>query len=311
SLALSGPGRDQASAWISHLCACRRSEHLADPGPRRPLGVLHRASAARRRAPMDRQRGGGMGGGLDVDPRRPGGSARVRRRSDDEPAHRGVDLFLHAIAPAGQPLPLRDLRGTCHAVPPPRGHLHGRLRSGAPGAAGGRFYEHYFLQFVPPLSILAAPGAAAIATRWREIAPRARAFALAGVGVPLAIWLAFSWGRGIAGAYPEQEPRTRALAQWLRSHSAPGDTLFVWGHYSPIYTMSDRLPGTRYLNTSPHRGNFDPAHLPATFDPARHRAQRDVDATLEDLEKRRPSWFVDTSPAGIHLWARIPLSAFP
>jgi len=180
-----------------------------------------------------------------------------------------------------------------------------------PVAAGGRFYEHYFLQFVPPLSMLAAPGAAAIATRWREIAPRARTFAMVGVGLPLAIWLAFSWGRGIAGAYPEQEPRTRELAQWLRSHTAPADTLFLWGHYSPIYTMSDRFPGTRYLNTSPQMGNFDPAHLPATFDPAQHRVQRDVDATLEDLEKRRPTWFVDTSPAGIHLWDRIPLSAFP
>ena len=180
-----------------------------------------------------------------------------------------------------------------------------------PVAAGGRFYEHYFLQFVPPLSMLAAPGAAAIATRWREIAPGARTFAMVGVGLPLAIWLAFSWGRGIAGAYPEQEPRTRELAQWLRSHTAPADTLFLWGHYSPIYTMSDRFPGTRYLNTSPQMGNFDPAHLPATFNPAQHRVQRDVDATLEDLEKRKPSWFIDTSPAGIHLWDRIPLSAFP
>jgi hypothetical protein len=180
-----------------------------------------------------------------------------------------------------------------------------------PVAAGGRFYEHYFLQFVPPLSILAAPDAAVLASHWRDLRPRIRGFALAGIGVPLAIWLAFSWGRGFAGAYPEQEPRTRALAQWLRSNTAPGERLFVWGHYSPIYTLSDRLPGTRYLNTTPHMGNFDPAHLPATFDPALHKAQRDVEATLEDLEKRRPAWFVDTSPAGIHLWDRIPLSSFP
>jgi len=180
-----------------------------------------------------------------------------------------------------------------------------------PVAAGGRFYEHYFLQFVPPLAMLAAPPAAALVARWREIAPRMRAAALAGIAVPLALWLAFSWGRGIAGAYPGQEPRTRALAQWLRSNTAPTDTLFVWGHYSPIYTLSGRFPGTRYLNTSPHMGNFDPAHLPASFDPAQHRAQRDIEATLEDLDKRRPSWFVDTSPAGIHLWDRIPLWAFP
>jgi hypothetical protein len=180
-----------------------------------------------------------------------------------------------------------------------------------PVAAGGRFYEHYFLQFVPALSMLAAPGAAALAARWREIAPRVRRVTVAGVALPLAAWLAFSWGRGIAGAYPEQESRTRALAQWLRAHTAPDDTLFVWGHYSPIYTLSGRLPGTRYINTSAQMGNFDPAHLPPTFDPARHRSVADVAAALEDLDRRRPAWFVDTSPAGIHLWDRVPLTAFP
>jgi 4-amino-4-deoxy-L-arabinose transferase-like glycosyltransferase len=113
-----------------------------------------------------------------------------------------------------------------------------------PVAAGGRFYEHYFLQFVPPLAMLSAPGAAGLAARWRESAQRTRRLALGAVAVPLAVWLAFSWGRGIAGAYPAQEPRTRALAGWLRANTAATDTLFVWGHYSPIYTLSGRMPGS-------------------------------------------------------------------
>jgi hypothetical protein len=180
-----------------------------------------------------------------------------------------------------------------------------------PVAAGGRFYEHYFLQFVPPLAVLAAPGAADLASRFRALAPRIRALASIGVAVPLAVWLAFSWGRGFAGRYPAQEPRTQELAAWLRANTGPDDTLFVWGHYSPIYTLSQRLPGTRYVNTSVHMGNFDPEHLGASFDPARFRSRRDVDATLEDLDQRRPAWFVDTAPSGIHAWDRIPLSAFP
>ena len=108
-----------------------------------------------------------------------------------------------------------------------------------------------------------------------------------------------------------QDPKAVAVGEWLRDHSRPDERVFVWGHYTPIYTIAHRLPGTRYPNTSVHMGNFDPAHLPATFDPAQHRSPADVEATLEDLEKRRPSWFVDTSPAGIHLWDRVPLSAFP
>ena len=178
-------------------------------------------------------------------------------------------------------------------------------------AAGGRFYEHYFLQFVPVLALLGAPGAAAIAARWRDLVPDARVAALAGVLVPLVGWAGYSWARGIAGAYPSQEPRTNALAGWLRAHSAETDTLFVWGHYTPVFTLAQRLPGTRYVNTSVHMGNFDPLHLPAGFDASQHRSQPDVDATLQDLQKREPAWFVDTSPAGIHGWDRIPLSAFP
>jgi hypothetical protein len=85
----------------------------------------------------------------------------------------------------------------------------------------------------------------------------------------------------------------------------------VWGHYSPIYTLSGRMPGTRYVNTAVHMGNFDPEHISGPFDPAAHRSQRDIDDTLRDLQDRAPAWFVDTAPSGIHHWDLVPLSAFP
>jgi hypothetical protein len=37
----------------------------------------------------------------------------------------------------------------------------------------------------------------------------------------------------------------------------------------------------------------------------------DVEATLADLESRRPAIVVDTAPADIHGWSKIPLAAFP
>ena len=178
-------------------------------------------------------------------------------------------------------------------------------------AAGGRFSEHYFLQFVPPLALLAAPGAADLIARRRELLPRMRTLALAVTAAPVVVWLAFSWSRGIAGAYPSQEQRANALGRWLRANSADQETVFVWGHYSPVFTIAHRLPGTRYVNTSVHMGNFDPSHLAAGFDPAAHRSRADIEATVSDLEERKPSWLVDTSPAAIHHWDRVPLSAFP
>src|SRR5439155_1624571 len=78
-------------------------------------------------------------------------------------------------------------------------------------SAGGRFYEHYFLQFVAPLALLASPQAAALVQRWPAFSRRRRRLALVACAFPALILMAFSFGRGIAGRYPDQEPRARAL----------------------------------------------------------------------------------------------------
>src|SRR5262249_33590054 len=39
-----------------------------------------------------------------------------------------------------------------------------------PVSIGQRFYEHYFLQFVPPLALLGAPQLVSLADRWPQIA---------------------------------------------------------------------------------------------------------------------------------------------
>jgi hypothetical protein len=65
------------------------------------------------------------------------------------------------------------------------------------------------------------------------------------------------------------------------------------------------------VNATPLIGNYDPGHLDSAFDPSRARSQRDVEAALADLDRREPAWFVDTAPADIHDWGRVPLSAFP
>ncbi|BDG09415.1 glycosyltransferase family 39 protein [Anaeromyxobacter paludicola] len=180
-----------------------------------------------------------------------------------------------------------------------------------PVSAGGRFYEHYFLQFAPPLAILAAPGLAAITRAWGGLGRFRRAGLAALLALPVLGTTGYAVARGLLRDYPGQEPRANALAAWLRENTAPTDRLFVWGHFSPIYYLSQRLPGTRYLTCSVHEGNFDPGHLPDGFDAAAHRSERDVRATLEDLEANRPALFVDTGPADIHHWSRVPLAAFP
>ncbi len=97
-------------------------------------------------------------------------------------------------------------------------------------SAGGRFYEHYFLQFIAPLALLAAPAAAWLVRSWPEIARARRRLVMLGCMLPALALLVYSYARGVAGAYPGQEPRARELAAWLARNTAPEERLFIWGH---------------------------------------------------------------------------------
>jgi hypothetical protein len=178
-------------------------------------------------------------------------------------------------------------------------------------SAGGRFYEHYYLQFAPPLAVLAAPEFARLTKAFSNQSSRLKLALILGCALPVLGSVGYSWARGFAGAYPSQEPKSREVAAFIRANSAPNETMFIWGHFTPIYVLSQRLPGTRYEHTSVHMGNYDPAYLPESFDASRSRSDQDVAQTLEDLVKRKPALIVDTAPADIHHWHHVPLSEFP
>jgi hypothetical protein len=180
-----------------------------------------------------------------------------------------------------------------------------------PVSMGGRFYNHYYLQFVPPLCLLAA---APVAALWRmrgRLRPSQRLCALGLVLLPAVTAQAVHVGRGLAGQYPSQEPRTRAIADWLRRHTRADERVVVYGHFTPIYQEAERLPGTRYIHTSQLFGNVDAMQMPAAVDAARLRSPTDEAAFIDDLAAGRSSWFVDTSPANIKSWSKLPLAALP
>jgi 4-amino-4-deoxy-L-arabinose transferase-like glycosyltransferase len=176
---------------------------------------------------------------------------------------------------------------------------------------GGRFYEHYFLQFAPLLGFLGGPVVAEVAGRWTSLGSLRRAALGLFLVAPLVGYVGFTLGRAILRAYPGQRPEAAEIGQWVRAHSAPTDRLFVWGHHAPLYLQAGRLAGTRYLTTSVVVGNFDPGHLPPGFDVRPFVSGRDVQALLSDLRERRPEWVVDLSPANLHQAARTPMSVVP
>jgi hypothetical protein len=183
--------------------------------------------------------------------------------------------------------------------------------SWVPVSLGGRFYEHYFLQLVPAVALLAAGPLDALVTRAASWPPARRALLVVLAVGPAIGATGYVTARGILGQYPMQNARVRAIGEWARAATRPEDRLFVWGHYSPIYLAADRLPGTRYITTSWHLGNFDPQHIDDSVDLRRFRSERDVKQTIDDLTQRKPEWIIDTTPSDIHSWRRLPLSLLP
>jgi hypothetical protein len=223
-------------------------------------------------------------------------------------AAEGITLFVLVAAPLYWSLAGRATFVKQHREQLPRDARLGLLftlwATWIPVSLGGRFYAHYFLQLAPALALVAAPPLAAL---WSS---RRRLVAAAAL-VPVLVFLAIGAGRFYAHDFPAQEPKTVELAKWLRENTKPEDHLFVWGHYTPIYYLAERIPGTRYTNTSVHMGDFDPAHITPGLDLTPFHSARDLALTVEDLEKRRPAYVVDTSPADIHHWSKVPLAGFP
>jgi hypothetical protein len=180
-----------------------------------------------------------------------------------------------------------------------------------PVSLGSRFYEHYFLQFLPVLAVLAAPAALALLERWDDLHAWSRRVLAFFALFPAVFWAGHGFVRGFIGECPLQDPRAVQIGAWVRQNTTPADRLFVWGHYSPIYYLSDRLPGTRYYTSSVHVGDFDPEHLPDGFDPRPYVSARDVRQTIDDLERSGTRWVVDTAPSGLHRWEQMPLSVVP
>ena len=124
------------------------------------------------------------------------------------------------------------------------------LVTAAVGVLGGaNFHAHYYIQLAAPLAAIAGVGVARVADR--------RAGLVAGVTAGLAVW-AMSAAVPLWFDSPAAQARTvfpddahlqhdGAVARWVRSHSRPGDRIFVMWAAANVYYLSDRPPAVRYM----------------------------------------------------------------
>jgi 4-amino-4-deoxy-L-arabinose transferase-like glycosyltransferase len=178
---------------------------------------------------------------------------------------------------------------------------------------GFRFFPHYFIQFYIPLALASAPFLSRLLTP--PLTNQAKWF----LGYSLFVLAGFTLANaalyyGNKHVYEETDPVFRKVADRLRSGpGSGGETLFVWGFAPEFYYFADLPPASRFVvpqsnltgyvagNTYVARGHAD----------TRLINPDDWKLLLEDLEKNKATYILDTAPARIHRWNYFPVSDFP
>ncbi len=171
--------------------------------------------------------------------------------------------------------------------------------------AAGHWAWHYFVQVMAPLSLLAGL-ALDRALNW-ESRRWVGAVALAGVLVPVLYWMNFDV-RADPLTYDWTPPvaQHEQVAQYIASHTRPGDRVFVWGVWPALYVESDRLMASRFPGFL--RGFARGSSLP----PNNWDTAPDVWPELgSDLQRNPPALIIDTSAAGWSDFSMYPMSSYP
>jgi hypothetical protein len=174
----------------------------------------------------------------------------------------------------------------------------------------GRFSPHYAIQAFGPLVILAG-----IEFRRRldeARAPAERRFVGWCTGLLAALTVVFFtiavFYNPFAPSFLSQtSPRYLGVATYVRDTTALTDRIFVWGAYTPIYVMSDRLPASRFVA---FKRGCD-RHVENPFGDCWDTGPEMWSLLAHDLEANSPALIVDTAAANLGDFGIYPIKSFP
>lgn len=154
-------------------------------------------------------------------------------------------------------------------------------------ALPGREYGHYFMpllsSLVLPTAVLATEIFSAMqphqGARWLQPRALVMALVMAMALFPLADMILQLRDKGLTRTRMEQVSST---AQYLRTHTPPGSSIFVWGHAADVYFFSGRRPASRFIYALPL---LTPGYADASL----------IRRFLEELQAAAPSLIVDAT----------------
>ena len=170
----------------------------------------------------------------------------------------------------------------------------------------GTFFYHYFLQIIGPFSVLAAFGIVASWKRAKSLSPSSRFMAQGGWTILIVIMAmvfiktdykyffstqllsrrCFSSKFQMASIdqYGLSNVVNREIACYIRDHTDPAETVYVWGIAPQIYFLAQRRAAARYRN------NFNMSIL--VTNNALKALQAYAPMVMEDIRKSRPAYVV-------------------
>lgn len=170
----------------------------------------------------------------------------------------------------------------------------------------GTFFYHYFLQIIGPFSVLAAFGIVASWKRAKSLSPSSRFMAQGGWTILIVIMAMvfiktdyryfFSYtaveqtvfqlkiSNGVFDQYGLSNVVNREIACYIRDHTDPAETVYVWGIAPQIYFLAQRRAAARYRN------NFNMSIL--VTNNALKALQAYAPMVMEDIRKSRPAYVV-------------------
>lgn len=170
---------------------------------------------------------------------------------------------------------------------------------------GSRFFGHYWIQMYPIVTLVAVPA-------WLYLAKGARKARLV-LGVAVLVgglvaalhyntwrsWDKYAPPRGVSFFHLGQGSTEVDIAAFTREHTAPDETVCVWGYCPQIYWYSNRLPGVRdfichyVCGYSPGVSNTQFVSLPEKRKSG-HRGA--VQMFIDDLERSKAKYIFDLTP---------------
>jgi 4-amino-4-deoxy-L-arabinose transferase-like glycosyltransferase len=168
--------------------------------------------------------------------------------------------------------------------------------------AGLRFFGHYYLQLVPPLTLLGMRGLTSV-PRFRRV-PAAVLVAILAVG-PAAyfLWPAFT------GHDSKDTQIALAVGAYVAAHTSPDQRVLVWGQAPEVYWSSDRRPAVRFATTGFVTGTSGGRPLDHVGE--RYAVSGAWKDFLDDLQHHPPVLIADMSTANQRQASHYPPRHYP